>query len=202
MEQKLQCFSDGIFKQNPVLVLMIGLCPLLAVSTSAINSLGMGLAASFVLVCSSFVVSLIRKFIPEGIRIPIFIIIISTFVTIADLAMHAYFPPLHKALGVFVPLIVVNCVILGRAEVYAYRNPVFSSLLDALGMGIGFTLIITLIGAIRELFGNGTVFNSPRFIDNPALLMIFPPGGFITIGFLMGLFFFYNNYKRTKKVKK
>ena len=180
---------------------MIGLCPLLAVSTSAVNGLGMGLAASFVLLCSNIVISAVRKFIPDGIRIPIFIIVISTFVTIVDLVMNAYFPPLHKALGVFVPLIVVNCIILGRAEAFAYRNSVLNSLLDALGMGLGFTLVITLIGAIRELFGNGTMFGSARFIEKPALLMIFPPGGFITIGFLMGAYFLYTNYTRSKAKK-
>ncbi len=202
MGQKLECFTDGIWKQNPILVLMIGLCPLLAVSTSAINGLAMGLAASFVLVASNVVVSAVRKFIPNGVRIPIFIIIISTFVTIIDLVMNAYFPPLHHALGVFVPLIVVNCIILGRAEAFAYQNPVFLSLLDGMGMGLGFTLIITLIGAIREFFGNGTVFGSQKLISAPALLMILPPGGFITIAVLMGIFLYYNNSKGKREAKK
>ncbi|MFH1239523.1 MAG: electron transport complex subunit RsxE [bacterium] len=202
MRQELECFSDGIFKQNPVLVLMIGLCPLLAVSTTAVNGLGMGLAASFVLVASNVVVAAVRKWVPDGIRIPIFIIIISTFVTITDLVMYAYFPPLHHALGVFVPLIVVNCIILGRAEAFAYRNTVFLSWLDGLGMGLGFTLIITLIGAIREFFGNGTIFGSQKIMGEPALLMILPPGGFITIAVLMGLFFYYNNSRKKKEVAK
>lgn len=179
-------FTSGIISENAVLRLMIGLCPALAVSNNAINALGMGLAASFVLVCSNVVVSAVRKWTPFEIRIPIFIIIISTFVTITDYLMQAYSPGLHKALGVFVPLIVVNCIILGRAEAFAYKNPVLNSLMDGIGMGVGFTLIITLIGIIREFFGNGSVFG--WVIYNPvlgALIMILPPGAFLTIGFLM-----------------
>ncbi len=179
-------FTKGIVKENPVLILLLGLCPLLAVSATAVNSLGMGIAVLFVLVGSNLVVSLFRKFIPDGVRIPVFIIIISTFVTVTDYLMAAYYPPLHKSLGVFVPLIVVNCIILGRAEVFAYRNNLFYSLLDALGMGLGFTVVITIIGMIRELLGSGTVFGFGNFVSYPALIMILPPGGFITIGFLIG----------------
>lgn len=184
-------FTKGIVKENPVLILLLGLCPLLAVSATAINSLGMGIAVLFVLVGSNLVVSLFRKFIPDGVRIPVFIIIISTFVTVTDYLMAAYYPPLHKSLGVFVPLIVVNCIILGRAEVFAYRNNIFYSLLDALGMGLGFTLVITIIGMIRELLGSGTVFGLGNFVSYPALIMILPPGGFITIGFLIGVLNWY-----------
>ncbi|MCK5534692.1 electron transport complex subunit E [bacterium] len=184
-------FTKGIIKENPVLILLLGLCPLLAVSATAINSLGMGIAVLFVLVGSNLVVSLFRKFIPDGVRIPVFIIIISTFVTVTDYLMAAYYPPLHKSLGVFVPLIVVNCIILGRAEVFAYRNNIFYSLLDALGMGLGFTLVITIIGMIRELLGSGTVFGLGNFVSYPALIMILPPGGFITIGFLIGVLNWY-----------
>lgn len=182
-------FINGIIKENPVLVLMIGLCPTLAVSNNAINGFGMGVAASFVLICSNIVVSAVRKYAPDQIRIPIFIIIISTFVTIADYVMQAYNPGLYKQLGVFVPLIVVNCIILGRAEAFAYKNSVVSATLDGIGMGIGFSLVITIIGAIRELIGNGTIFNIPVFGEKyqAALIMILPPGGFITIGILMAL---------------
>ena len=184
-------FTKGIIKENPVLILLLGLCPLLAVSATAINSLGMGIAVLFVLVGSNLVVSLFRKFIPDGVRIPVFIIIISTFVTVTDYLMAAYYPPLHKSLGVFVPLIVVNCIILGRADVFAYRHNIFYSLLDALGMGLGFTLVITIIGMIRELLGSGTVFGLGNFVSYPALIMILPPGGFITIGFLIGVLNWY-----------
>jgi len=193
---KLKSFTNGIFRENPVLVLMIGLCPLLAVSSSAINALGMGVAASFVLIFSNAMISFCRRIVPEDIRIPVFIIIIATFVTITDYVMAAYFPPLHRALGVFVPLIVVNCIILGRAEAFAYRNSVMDSLLDGIGMSLGFTLVIVTIGIIREVLGNGTIFGSGAFISQPALIMILPPGAFMTIGFLMGIL---NWWKGRKK---
>ncbi len=197
--KKLKVFTNCILKENPVLVLMIGLCPLLAVSNSAINSFAMGIATLFVLVSSNLVVSFFRKFIPNQIRIPIFVIVISTFVTIADYVMAAYSPPLHNALGIFIPLIVVNCIILGRVEAFACRNSVMLSLLDAFGMGIGFTFIITLIGIIREILGNGTIFGSQKLISEPALIMILPPGAFITIGFLMGIFRYYNRKANSHK---
>lgn len=184
---KLKSFTNGLLQENPVLVLMIGLCPLLAVSSSAINALGMGVATAFVLIFSNLVISSIRRLIPEDLRIPVFVIVISTFVTITDYVMAAYFPPLHRALGVFVPLIVVNCIILGRAEAFAYRNSIIDSLLDGIGMGLGFILVIVTIGIIREVLGNGTIFGSSRFIFHPGLIMILPPGAFITIGFLMGI---------------
>lgn len=180
-------FDNGILRENPILRLMIGLCPTLAVSTSLVNSVGMGLATTFVLVCSNFVVSLLRKFTPSGVRIPIFIVIVSTFVTLIDYLMLAYMPELHKSLGVFVPLIVVNCIILGRAEAFAYKNDVALSAIDGLGMGIGFTLAISMIGIIREILGNGTILGYSLFGSSfsPAIIMILPPGAFITIGFLM-----------------
>ena len=184
---KWKSFTNGFLRENPVLVLMIGLCPLLAVSSSAINALGMGIATTFVLILSNLVISFSRRLIPEDLRIPVFIIVISTFVTITDYVMAAYFPPLHRALGVFVPLIVVNCIILGRAEAFAYRNSLVDSLLDGIGMGLGFTVVIVTIGIIREVLGNGTIFGSSRFIFHPGLIMILPPGAFITIGFLMGI---------------
>ncbi len=186
-------FKKGIFKENPVLILVIGLCPALAVSSSANDGLGMGIASTFVLVMSSLVISILRKLIPSEIRIPIFIIIISTFVTIIDYTMQAYQPELYANLGVFVPLIVVNCLVLGRAEAYAYKNGAWLSFLDALGMGLGFAFTLTLLGTIREIFGNGTLtlFNIEMINFGEgfksALIMIMPPGAFLTLGFLMAL---------------
>lgn len=186
---RLKHFTNGILKNNPVLVLMLGLCPALAISTTAFNALGMGAAVIFVLFFSNFVVSSLRRFVPEQIRIPIFIIVISTFVTITDYVMHAYLPDLYQALGVFVPLIVVNCVILGRSEGFASRNPVLDAALDGLGTGIGFALAIFMIGSIRELLGSGSIFGKvvlgAGFASNPVLYMILPPGGFLVIAFLM-----------------
>ncbi len=184
-------FVDGIFKNNPVLVLAIGLCPTLAVSTSVVNALGMGVAVIFVLTFSNITISLLRRIIPENVRIPVFIIVISTFVTITDYVMHAYAPQLYKALGVFVPLIVVNCIILGRAEGFAYRHSLGASILDGLGSGLGFTLAIFIMGAVRELLGAGTILGYPvlgaGFAQKPILLFILPPGGFLVIAFLMGI---------------
>ncbi len=171
-------FNAGIVKENPVLRLMIGLCPVLAVSNSVINALGMSIAVAFVLICSNAVVAMIRKFTPDEIRIPIFIIVISTFVTVSDYIMHAYYPEVHHALGVFVPLIVVNCIILGRAEAFAYRNPVLNSVLDGVGMSLGFALALVSIAVVREGLGTGMI---------GATIMILPPGAFITIGFLMAI---------------
>ncbi len=189
----LQIFLAGIVEENPILVLMIGLCPLLAVSSNANDALGMGVAASFVLVASNLLVSLLRKVIPAAVRIPIFIVIIATFVTLIDLLMHAYQPGLYKNLGVFVPLIVVNCIILGRAEGFAYRNGPLLAVLDGLGMGLGFTIAITILGTMREILGSGTVTLLNTEVANlgpgfpPALVFIMPPGGFLAIGFLMAL---------------
>ncbi len=189
-------FLDGIIKGNPVLVLMIGLCPVLAVSNTVANGIGMSIAVAFVLIGSNIVVSLLRKITPNEIRIPIFIIIISTFVTIADYVMQANAPELYKQLGVFVPLIVVNCIILGRAEAFAYKNGILASALDGIGTSIGFLVVLVLIAAIRELFGNGTILGY-TLIQKPALIMILPPGGFIAIGILMALLHYYNQ-KRGK----
>jgi electron transport complex protein RnfE len=192
-KSSLQIFMAGIVEENPILVLMIGLCPLLAVSSNANDALGMGVAASFVLIASNLLISLLRKVIPASVRIPIFIVIVATFVTLIDLLMHAYQPELYKNLGVFVPLIVVNCIILGRAEGFAYHNGVLHSVLDGLGMGLGFTIAITILGTFREILGNGTLtlFNTELFNlgagFSPALIFIMPPGGFLAIGFLMAL---------------
>lgn len=194
----MKTFIDGIIKNNPVLVLAIGLCPTLAVSTSAYNSIGMGIAVIFILTCSNLIVSAMKKIIPDNLRIPIFIIIISTFVTIVDYVMKGYFPALSKNLGVFVPLIVVNCIILGRAEGFAYRSSVIDAILDGLGSGLGFTLIIFLMGSIREILGAGTWMSIPGgfqgfyvfgkgFLNYPVLFMILPPGGFLVIAIFMGI---------------
>lgn len=182
-------FIKGFWSENPVFRLVLGLCPTLAVTTSAENGLGMGLASTFVLVCSNMVISMIRKFIPKKVRIPAYIITIATFVTIVDLMMNGYLHALWKSLGLFIPLIVVNCIILGRAEAFASKNPVWVSIIDGLGMGFGFTISLMVLGAIRELIGNGTIFNVSVFGDGylPLLLMILPPGAFIVLGILLGL---------------
>jgi electron transport complex protein RnfE len=180
-------FWKGIVKDNPVFVLVLGMCPTLAVTTEAVNGIGMGLATTFVLLCSNAVVSVLRSVIPPKVRIPAYIVVIATFVTIVDLAMNAYVHDLHKALGVFIPLIVVNCVILGRAEAFASKHGLVVSLADGLGMGLGFTLSLTLLGSVRELFGNGTWFGLPVFGSSylPLIVMILPPGAFITLGLLL-----------------
>ena len=182
-------FVKGIWAENPVLRLLLGLCPALAVTTSVINGVGMGLAATFVLVCSNIVTSILRKFIPARMRIPCFIVVIAAFVTIVDLVLQGFFFELSKSLGVFVPLIVVNCMILGRAEAFAYKNGVFLSIIDALGMGLGFTLSLGVLGAIRELLGNGSLVGIPVTPEsfNPVIIMILPPGAFIGLGALVAL---------------
>ena len=181
-------FSKGFWKENPVLRLMLGLCPTLAVTTAAINGVGMGLATTFVLVFANLFVSSLRKIIPSKVRIAVFIVIIASFVTVVDLVMQAYFFDLHKSLGLFIPLIVVNCIILGRAEAFASRNPLAASVADGLGMGLGFTLALTVLGAVRELLGNGTVFGVSLLGKSylPFLLMVVPPGAFIALGFMLG----------------
>ena len=181
-------FTKGLWAENPIFRIVLGMCPTLAITTSASNGIGMGLAATFVLVCSNVMISALRNFIPRKIRIPGYIVIIATFVTVVDLAMNAYFHPLHKALGIFIPLIVVNCIIMGRAEAYAQKNGVVYSLLDGLGMGLGFTISIVVIGMIREMIGNGTLFGAQVMAQSyiPFLLMILPPGAFILLGSMLG----------------
>jgi len=197
-----QNFTKGILKENPVLVLVLGMCPTLATTSSAINGLGMGLAFTFVLALSNIIISAIRKIVPNIIRIPIFIVIIATFVTIVDMVMHAFVPDLYKALGIFIPLIVVNCIVLGRAEAFASKNDVLSSLVDGLGMGVGFTLILTLLGSIREILGAGSIFGY-KFIAPSAdgiLVFILAPGAFLTLAILMALNNLYKN--KTSKTTK
>ena len=192
-------FTKGIIAENPTLALVLGLCPALAVSNTLINAVGMGMAATFVLLGSAIIISSLRKLIPDRIRIPCFIVVIATFVTIVELMMKAYFPVLDKALGIFVPLIVVNCIILGRAEAFSSRNKLFPSIFDALGMGIGFTFALCAIAAIRELLGNGTLFGFVVLKGfEPALIMIFAPGALLTIGFLIGFI----NLNKMKKGQK
>lgn len=192
---KWQVFKNGIFKNNPVFVVYLGLCPTLATSTTIRDGFGMGLAATFVLLGSNVMVSAIRRAIPRRVRIPCFIVVIATFVTIVELFLAAYQPDLYKSLGLFVPLIVVNCIILYRAESFASKNGIGSSFLDALGMGAGFTLALLLLAFIRESLGKGTLFGYeliPGF--DPAVIMILPPGAFLTIGLLMGFF----NWRKTR----
>lgn len=181
-------FTKGLYAENPVFKQALGLCPTLAVSNSVRNAIGMGVAMTFVLVMSNVIVSLIRRFVPRKIRIPIYIVVIATFVTIVDLVMAGFAPDLHKALGIFVPLIVVNCIILGRAEAFAGRNTVVRSFLDGVGMGAGFTLALFVLAFFREILGDGRFYGFPIFGPGfePMLIMILPPGAFLTIGLVMG----------------
>ena len=183
-------FLNGVITENPTFRLVLGTCPTLAVTTSALNGLGMGAAATFVLVCSNLAISLLRKFIPDQVRIPAFIVVICTFVTMVQLLMQAFVPALYDSLGIFIPLIVVNCIILARAEAFASKNPPIASACDGLGMGIGFTLALTLIGTIRELIGSGSVFgyNVLGASYEPMLLIVLASGGFLTFGLLLGVF--------------
>ena len=182
-------FANGILSENPTFRLVLGTCPTLAVTTSAINGAGMGLAATFVLLCSNIVISLLRNFIPSKVRIPAFITVICTFVTIIQLVMQAYLPSLYERLGIFIPLIVVNCIILGRAEAFASKNGVVASAVDGLGMGVGFTLALTLIGCVREVLGNGTIFGTAVMgtAFEPMLIAVLPAGGFMVYGLLLGI---------------
>ena len=191
----LKYFTNGLLKENPSFVLVLGACPALAVTTAAINGIGMGAATTFVLVCSNLLISLLKNLIPTKVRIVAFIVIIASFVTIVDLVMKAFTPDLYKTLGIFIPLIVVNCIILGRAEAFAQKNSVSKSILDGLGMGIGFTLALTIMGGIREILGNGSIFDI-RLVSQEArtiLLFILPPGAFLTYGYLIAIM---NSVKR------
>ncbi len=180
-------FTKGFVKENPVFILLLGLCPALGVTTSAMNGLGMGLATTFVLVGSNVVVSLIKKLIPDKVRIPSFIVVIASFVTIIDLVMAGYVPALYESLGLFIPLIVVNCVVLGRAEAFASKNTVFSSFIDGLGMGLGFTFALTLLGAVREILGSYALFGF-KFIDTDGILVfVLAPGAFFGLAYLIAI---------------
>ena len=196
-------FKSGILNENPTFRLVLGMCPTLAVTTSAINGIGMGAAATFVLLGSNIVISLLRNFIPDKVRIPAFIVVICTFVTIVQLVMQAFLPSLYESLGMFIPLIVVNCIILARAEAFASKNPVLASAVDGLGMGIGFTLALTLIGMIRELIGAGSLFGMDIMPESyePMLIFILAPGGFITLGLVLGAINAITNKIAKKRVR-
>ncbi|QIA07762.1 RnfABCDGE type electron transport complex subunit E [Draconibacterium halophilum] len=181
-------FSKGFIKENPVFVLLLGMCPTLGVTSSAINGLGMGLATTFVLLMSNIVVSLVKSAIPEKVRIPAFIVIIATFVTIVQLTMQAFLPALYKSLGLFIPLIVVNCIVLGRAEAFASKNKVLSSAIDGLGIGLGFSFALVLLGGIREILGSGKIFSITIYPENyVTLVFVLAPGAFIVLGYLIAL---------------
>lgn len=186
MNQK-QNFLKGFFKENPVFVMLLGMCPALAVTNSAINGLGMGLATTFVLVMANIVISLIKNQIPAKVRIPTFIVVIASFVTIVDLVMAGFAPAIHEQLGIFIPLIVVNCLVLGRAEAFASRQNLVSSILDGLGMGLGFAMALTMLGAIREILGNYSIFDYKFIQADGILVFILSPGAFIALGFLIAL---------------
>ena len=192
-----QNFSKGFFKENAVFVLLLGMCPTLGVTTSAINGLGMGLATTFVLVMSNLVISLVKNLIPNKVRIPVFIVVIASFVTIVEMTMEAFVPSLFKALGLFIPLIVVNCLILGRAEAFAAKNKTWDSVVDGLGMGFGFAMALTMLGGIREILGNGSIFDI-KFVPEDAstmILFILSPGAFIVLGYLIA---FINKIRKVK----
>jgi len=184
--------TNGIYRENPIFRLALGMCPFLAVTTSVENALGMGAAVIFVLISSNFLVSLFRNLIPSKVRIPCYIVIIATFVTLVDMVMHAYLPELHRSLGIFIPLIVVNCIILGRAEGFASRRPVLNSIADAIGMGTGFTLAMVILASFREILGSGTWLNmnilGTAYQNQPLLIAILAPGAFILLAFILGFF--------------
>ena len=187
-------FSKGFFKENAVFTLLLGMCPTLGVTSSAIDGLGMGLATTFVLVMSNLVVALIKSFIPDKVRIPSFIVVIATFVTIVEMTMQAYVPALFDSLGLFIPLIVVNCLVLGRAEAFASKNNLGSSIIDGLGMGLGFAMALTMLGSIRELLGSGKLFGNIIYPEDYGMLVfVLAPGAFIALGYLIA---FINQVKR------
>ncbi|MBR6720593.1 MAG: electron transport complex subunit E [Alistipes sp.] len=185
---KLQIITKGFFKENPTFVLVLGMCPTIGVTSSAINGMGMGVATMAVLIMSNIVISLIKNLIPAKVRIPAFIVVIASFVTIIEMLMKAYVPALYASLGVFIPLIVVNCIILGRAEAFASKNGVLDSALDGVGIGLGFTMSLTVIGAVREVLGSGSIFGFNFMGDVMPLIFILAPGGFLVLGYVMVLF--------------
>ncbi len=189
MAKNLKILFNGIIKDNPVFVLLLGMCPALATTSSGINGMSMGLATMFVLICSNIVISLLKNLIPDLVRIPAFIVVIATFVTIVEMTMNAYLPALADSLGIFIPLIVVNCIVLGRAEAFAAKNNVLSSLFDGLGIGLGFTLALTVLGLTREFLGSGKVFDYAIFPEDFGMtLFVLAPGAFIALGYLVAVF--------------
>lgn len=190
----LQNFTKGFFKENAVFVQLLGMCPTLGVTSTAVNGLGMGLATTFVLLMSNVVISLVKSFIPDKVRIPAYIVIIASFVTVVDLVMAGYLPGLHEQLGLFIPLIVVNCIVLGRAEAFASKNNVVSSMFDGLGMGLGFAMALTMLGSVREILGSLSLFGMKFAEADGILLFILPPGAFLALGFLIA---FINHVRKT-----
>ena len=189
MNKNIRIFINGIIKDNPVFVLLLGMCPTLATTSSAINGMSMGLATMFVLICSNVVISLLKNLIPDLVRIPAFIVVIATFVTIVEMVMNAYVPALADSLGIFIPLIVVNCIVLGRAEAFAAKNNLISSLFDGIGIGLGFTLALTLLGVTREFLGSGKMFSFSLFPEYfGATLFVLAPGAFIALGYMVAVF--------------
>ncbi len=187
-KNKFGIILNGLITENPTFVLMLGMCPTLATTTSAGNGFGMGAATMFVLICSNLVISLLKNLIPDNVRIPSFIVVIATFVTLLEMLMKAYVPALYESLGLFIPLIVVNCIVLGRAEAFASKNNPFDSLLDGIGIGLGFTFALTLLGMVRELLGSGKVFGLTIFPEQyGALVFILAPGAFITLAYLLAI---------------
>jgi electron transport complex protein RnfE len=185
----MKTMLNGIIKENPVFVLLLGMCPTLGTTSSAVNGLGMGLATTFVLLSANVVVSLLKNIIPDKVRIPAFIVVIATFVTLVEMVMQAYVPALYDSLGLFIPLIVVNCIVLGRAEAFAAKNTVGKSFFDGLGMGLGFTMALTLLGTVRELLGTGKVFSMTIFPENYGMLLfVLAPGAFIALAYLIAIF--------------
>jgi electron transport complex protein RnfE len=192
----LKTLFNGIIKENPIFVIMLGMCPTLGTTSSAINGLGMGLATTFVLLSSNVVISMLKNIIPDNVRIPAFVVVIAAFVTLVEMVMQAYVPALYESLGLFIPLIVVNCIVLGRAEAFAAKNTVVKSFFDGLGMGLGFTLALTLLGTTRELLGTGKVFSMTVFPENYGMLLfVLAPGAFIALAYLIAIF---NKLKTTK----
>ncbi len=185
---KLKILVNGLITENPIFVLLLGMCPTLGTTTSAINGLGMGLATMFVLICSNAVISLLKNLIPDMVRIPAFIVVIATFVTVLEMLMKAYVPALYASLGLFIPLIVVNCIVLGRAEAFAAKNNAFDSMLDGVGMGLGFAFALTLLGAVREILGSGKVFGLELYSEEYGMLaFVLAPGAFIALGYLIAI---------------
>ena len=185
---KFKIITNGIIKENPIFVLLLGMCPTLGTTSSAINGMSMGLATMFVLMCSNVVISLLKNVIPDKVHIPAYIVVIATFVTVVQMFMEAYLPALYETLGLFIPLIVVNCIVLGRAESFAAKNSAFDSLLDGIGIGLGFTLALTLLGATREFFGTGSIFSLNIFPEEfGALIFVLAPGAFIALGYLIAI---------------
>ena len=184
----LKVLANGLIKENPIFVLLLGMCPTLGTTSSAINGLSMGLATTFVLACSNMAISLLKNVIPDKVRIPAYVVVIATFVSVVEMVMQAYLPALFDSLGLFIPLIVVNCIVLGRAEAFAAKNNVFSSMLDGLGMGLGFAFALSLLGSVRELLGTGKIFSLTIFSENYGMLIfVLAPGAFFALGYLIAI---------------